>query len=146
MHILFTIFLENLESLKVVIFRLAYSHVCTFPAWENIVSMVFFFTPTSLDGETLHPIFPALEKLFTGAYHIVHLKSWESSIWSPNFMHLLGHRKSWNRGKLCRVSHLNKNIENKKMCFLVTSFLDNLKSLKVVIFRLAYSHACTFPA
>ena len=38
-------------------FRLAYPHVCTFPVWENIVSMVFFFTPTFLDGKTLHPIF-----------------------------------------------------------------------------------------
>ena len=42
----------------------------------------------------------------------------------------LGHRKSWNRRNFCRVSHLNKNIEKKSTSFF-TSFLDNLKSLKV---------------
>ena len=55
-----TYFFHKLSGQSKVVksyFRLAYPHVCTFPVWENIVSMVFFFTPTFLDGKTLHPIF-----------------------------------------------------------------------------------------
>ena len=62
-----------------------------------------------------------------------HFQSWECSISPPNFMDFLGHRKSWNRRNFCRVSHLNKNIEKKKKnTSFFTSFLDNLKSLKLI--------------
>ena len=103
-------------------FRLAYPHVCTFPVWENIVSMVFFFTPTSLMeklctrfsclGKTIHVCLsystPSVMRVFGVASQFYGL--------------FLGHRKSKNRRNLCRVSHLNKNIENKKMCILSQVF------------------------
>ena len=81
-------------------------------------------------------LFPPGKTLCSWCLLHTHFQSWESSISPPNFMDFLGHRKSWNRRNFCRVSHLNKNIEKKKERRKVhpffTSFLDNLKSLKVI--------------
>ena len=117
----FTSFLDNLKSLKVIF------------AWLTLMSALFpygkILCPWCFSSHQLPwwknfaPDFPALGKLFTCVYHTVRLQSWESSVWPLSFMDFfLGHRKSKNRRNLCRVSHLNKNIENKKMCILSQVF------------------------
>ena len=77
-------------------------------------------------------LFPPGKTLCSWCLLHTHFQSWDCSISPPNFMDFLGHRKSWNRRNFCRVSHLNKNIGEKKVHPFFTSFLDNLKLLKVI--------------